>query len=542
MFIRPPTKLIPALLGGLLLSACGGGGGGTASYTVGGSISGLVNSGLVLQLNGGNNYTASSNGTFTFSTTLSNGASYAVTISSQPANQTCSLSGAAGSVMSANVTVTISCTPPTYSIGGSVSGLNGTGLVLQDNGGDDLTVSADGSFTFPTPIEAGATYAVSVMTQPSGPAQYCIVSGGAGTVGAAKVTSVAIVCRNTGQYIYVTTTFGGTKGVITLFTIDPTNGALDREERYATSPPAPLGIALDTSGQYAYVAYENAASLGTETIATGGQFSETSDVYNGSGTLTYAVAVDPTAPYLFAGGTTDGVGTLFGYAISSGVLTALPSAPYSINGNAYGLVADPTGKFLYVPISTGQVWAFTISAADGSLTQLNGAPFTYQAGAPSNTPYAVAVYPAGGYLFFTDNTANTVSVYSYSAGSGAMTLVGSPYPVGTAPESVAVDPAGRFLYVANSGDGTVSAFTINAASGALKEIAGSPFPTGGGASTTPTAVAVEPSGQYLYSADGDAATITTFGINPSSGALSMLGSQTTVGGFGGTGASGIAIE
>ena len=41
--------------------------------------------------------------------------------------------------------------PNTYSIGGTVSGLSGT-VVLQDNGGDDLSVSSNGAFTFATPL------------------------------------------------------------------------------------------------------------------------------------------------------------------------------------------------------------------------------------------------------------------------------------------------------------------------------------------------------------------------------------------------------
>ena len=53
---------------------------------------------------------------------------------------------------SANVTnVAVTCTTDTYSIGGSVSGLSGT-VVLQDNGGDDLSVSANGGFTFATKL------------------------------------------------------------------------------------------------------------------------------------------------------------------------------------------------------------------------------------------------------------------------------------------------------------------------------------------------------------------------------------------------------
>jgi hypothetical protein len=64
-------------------------------------------------------------------------------------------------------------TPTAYTIGGTVSGLSGRGLMLQDNGGDDLPVSADEAFTFTTSIPSGGVYAVTVLTQPSSPAQSC---------------------------------------------------------------------------------------------------------------------------------------------------------------------------------------------------------------------------------------------------------------------------------------------------------------------------------------------------------------------------------
>lgn len=38
----------------------------------------------------------------------------------------------------------------TYTVGGAVSGLSGT-LVLQNNGGDNLTITQNGSSTFATP-------------------------------------------------------------------------------------------------------------------------------------------------------------------------------------------------------------------------------------------------------------------------------------------------------------------------------------------------------------------------------------------------------
>src|SRR5689334_19991755 len=81
----------------------------------------------------------------------------------------------------------------TYKVGGSVSGLSGT-VVLQDNGGDNLTVSANGPFTFATALASGAGYAVTVKTNPAG--QTCTVASGSGTIGSANVTNVAVSCTS----------------------------------------------------------------------------------------------------------------------------------------------------------------------------------------------------------------------------------------------------------------------------------------------------------------------------------------------------------
>ena len=74
--------------------------------------------------------------------------------------------------------------PATYAVDVTVLGLWGTGgsLVLTDNDDDPLPVTANGIFTFPTALQSGATYSVTVLTQPASPAQTCVVTGGSGTV------------------------------------------------------------------------------------------------------------------------------------------------------------------------------------------------------------------------------------------------------------------------------------------------------------------------------------------------------------------------
>ncbi len=107
------------------------------------------------------------------------------------------MTSGSGTVTSGNVSnVSVSCTTDTFAVGGTVSGMVGSGLILQDNGGNNLPVAANGSFTFPTLINSGSAFQVTVLTQPTNPAQICTVTNGSGTVTTGAITTVTIVCPN----------------------------------------------------------------------------------------------------------------------------------------------------------------------------------------------------------------------------------------------------------------------------------------------------------------------------------------------------------
>lgn len=169
-----------------------------ASYTIGGMTTGLTGTGLVLQDNGRDNLIVNANGGFSFLTAIASGKIYSVSVLTQPSNpaQTCTVTNAIGTA-SANVTsVQVSCAASssgTVTIAGTVVSLTGTGLVLQDNGGDHLTINASGGFTFATPLTTGTMYTVTVFTQPTNPAQVCTVADGTGTANA-NVGNIVVTC------------------------------------------------------------------------------------------------------------------------------------------------------------------------------------------------------------------------------------------------------------------------------------------------------------------------------------------------------------
>lgn len=119
-FLRPTSWWAVSIL--ILLSACGGGGstgstggGGGGStppvptYTIGGTVAGLVGS-VTLQNNGADSLTLTTNGNFSFTTRIASGGGYAVTVSSQPSGPDCAVTGGSGTA-AANVTnVSVTCT------------------------------------------------------------------------------------------------------------------------------------------------------------------------------------------------------------------------------------------------------------------------------------------------------------------------------------------------------------------------------------------------------------------------------------------------
>jgi hypothetical protein len=188
----------------------------TASSAVGGTVTGLTDTGLVLTDNGGDDLAISASGPFAFPTKLTSGAAFNVSIKTQPATGgPCNVSGGTGTIGGSDVSgVVVNCTSNTYTLGGSVSGLNGS-LVIAD-GPSRLTLTANGAFAFPQPFATGAAFDVTVLSQPTYPpaSQTCTVTNGTGNIGGANVDDVTISCTANSYAIGGTLT--GLSGSITL--------------------------------------------------------------------------------------------------------------------------------------------------------------------------------------------------------------------------------------------------------------------------------------------------------------------------------------
>jgi len=301
-----------------------------------------------------------------------------------------------------------------------------------------------------------------------------------------------------------------------------------------------FGIAVDPFGGYLYAAGEITGNLGSVpgfSIGPGDLLAPIActpagSCQTGSNTSPFAIAVDPSGRYVY---TTDdnGPGSVSGFAIgAAGALSPIACTPASnCNTGFYplGIAIDPSGRYLYTADeNSNEVSVFSIGVG-GALAPVacgSGCSVPVSSG---NSPYGMAADPTGRYVYVTNFTRGTPSkpgiVQVFSIGSGGVL---SPVACSTScetgngsyPDAVAVDPSGHYVYTADSGTNAVSAFSIGAG-GALTPIPCTPAancqtPSGSG----PDALAIDPSGKFLY-VSGGSSTISVFSIG-SDGALTPI--------------------
>jgi len=499
---RHPAGVAAIALATLAIAACGGNddsSGSAATYTVGGTLSGLApGQSVTLADNNTDALTVVGNGTFTFKMPVTQNAAYAVTVTSQPAGQDCTVTGGSGTVSADVTSVDVACTNTLYTVGGTVTGLASNAVItLQDNGADTLTVEANGAFTFATSLAYDATYTVTLASQPTAQGQTCLVTNGFSVV-TQNITTISVSCGPGNQYAYVVDDGantvsqylignGGALSALAISTVDTGSG--------------PVAIAVDPSYGHAYVTNFNDGTVSQYSIPAGGVLTPLMSV---AGTVPFFTGTVPT-------GTTG---------------SATPAGPTAI-------VVDPKGKFVYVLNTTdtlngtvGTLSQFAIGK-QGELTPLS-TPTVVTSRQPAATKPAaqppvlsgqIAIDPQDRFLFVTSPVSKTVSQYVIGA-DGSLTALATPtLATGNRPIGLAVNPLGTLAYIANYNDNTLSQLSVGATG--LSPLAAPTVTTLG---INPAFVAIDPTGRYLYETDNNAGTtgtVSQYSIG-TSGALTLM--------------------
>ncbi|MBP7737679.1 MAG: hypothetical protein KA369_16980 [Spirochaetes bacterium] len=159
------------------------------NYPVGVTVKGLTGK-LNLLNNSIEPLAIDSDGSYLFNQPIVKGGRYRVTMTSKPNEQSCTVNNAEGPV-DGPVNLEVNCSTLTYKIGGTVKGLKEGSIILQNNAGDDISIDANGSFTFKEPVVKDSDYNVTIRSQAG--IKPCRVINGAGKA-TKDVTDATVLC------------------------------------------------------------------------------------------------------------------------------------------------------------------------------------------------------------------------------------------------------------------------------------------------------------------------------------------------------------
>jgi len=188
-------------------------------------------------------------------------------------------------------------------------------------------------------------------------------------------------------------------------------------------------------------------------------------------------------------------GQLFAFSVdpASGTLATIGTSPYTAPGGS-SLVADPLNRFLFVG-DPGGISVYTINS-DGSLPTV---PLSHTS---TTQPLQMVTDGEGRFLYSIDGS--SINAFTYDSATGTLTSVGS-FAVGMGMQNIAGESTGKFILgvtdlIGGGGatDTNIYVFAITqpgvANAGALTQVANSPFET----VNPPTQVLVSPNGKFVY--------------------------------------------
>jgi 6-phosphogluconolactonase len=356
---------------------------------------------------------------------------------------------------------------------------------------------------------------------------------------------------NTIDYVFVTASKNN-PGQISVYRVDSESGALTQipDSPYPSGGRNPVAAVTSPNGNNLFVLNRDDNNIVQFAIGTDGKLypQQTCNTpgsepvalaINAAGTLLYVVNFySPTTPggpvYSSAN---PGPGDLVAYpvdpksgSIGGGNCTPVTQTYVDANNvtqtatyvpvgfSPAGVNALANGASVFVAAQNGlPSGASTLGVVDAFNVNSSGtfsAVTTYPTG---TTPSAIASDPTNRFLYVTDSRQNQLITYTILSTGILNPSLNPPVKTDTFPVSVTVDPRGQYIYVSNYNAADISAYAINQSTGTPSAVAGaSSYATGAG----PSCVLIEPAlGRFIYTANFIDNTVSGLELNPNTGTL-----------------------
>lgn len=364
--------------------------------------------------------------------------------------------------------------------------------------------------------------------------------------------------------------------VVQSFSLNLSNGSLAQISSAPAIPGKPVAVILDPAGAFAYVAVvpdpgvpDSVSAIAAYSINSDGTLTAgttvTMNTLGSDAINPSALAIDSTGKFLFVADqtTTDSLGepvagSISVFAVSGGSVSEAPGSPFTMpqafggtDPSAIALAVTPTvfpastattavacalqtppvQEFLYVADAANDlVWEFAVDGSTGALS-----PPGVQGSAPGfatgRIPSGIAIDPCNRFVYVANQNSNTVSGYTVcnsvsptcADSDGGLVPTGNAAAAGNGPTAIAVDPFGNFVYVVNTQANSLSGFKITQVGGGLSPLSTPVVATG----SSPVSIAIRGDGNWIFVTDNNSSNISQYAITPASGALAALPGITT---------------
>ncbi len=239
--------------------------------------------------------------------------------------------------------------------------------------------------------------------------------------------------------------------------------------------------------------------------------------------LYFTIAVHPSGSPLVVGNGSNY--QIASYQITETTATPALGSAYSTDFTSpFSVEFSQDGNYVYTGGFTNTFAGFSVNASTGVLTALTGSPFD----SGNLLPLAYATDVAGRLFMvnrFEQMANRFVQVRVFTTANGIPSPVfGNPFTSGLTESAHGLLHPNGFYLVTDSVGNRVGVYRINGSESAttLAAVTGSPFASGGSFTNV---LALNQAGTFLFAANGDSRNLTTFSVNPTTGALTSLGTQ-----------------
>lgn len=301
----------------------------------------------------------------------------------------------------------------TFTVSVTVSGLEGEGLEIELDPGDDLEIDDDGDFTFEATLEDGEEFEVTIKNQPGCPLQACRVSDGEGTIEGANVTGIRVRCGDP-NLTMVTASWGDelvrfTEDVLDL---DGTESAVPRTFGGPLSGITNLELdsfTVDTKRDLLYVSTASEILVFEDASTLEGDAAPARVFYVKSGSDLLGIAVDPASDRLYVGSETG----LWLFEAAS-TLEDLVSASLVVEEfNMNFLHLDEEGRLWVSGNRNGEIYVFEDASSINARSTPDRTVSWFVGRAGFNGPTSLWVDTCEDELFISSNAADLDDNYAF---------------------------------------------------------------------------------------------------------------------------------